>query len=313
MITREASFYSDGVPMGGLLRLPDGYDEGGRLPVIVHPPGWLGIADGPHYLPWHEAFLAAGFAVFVFDYRGFGRSGGDRGWARPDWQVDDLLAAVTYVGTRAEVDPERIGAFGMGATGGGHAIIAAALDETIRCVVAQTVIADGADWLHRMRREYEWVDYRHRIREDRIRWVLDGTGASVAPRKDLMVEPPDRKAHNPRRAVDAQLGAEFFLRNADLTMRYRPIDHVHRIAPRALMLVAIKDDTFTFEDHAIALYERAGVPKKLVRQNNTTHWEGYVQNFDHLAGEMTDWFGRHLAGDTSILTVESHPPQEVEP
>lgn len=306
MQTLEISFYSDGVPIGGLLRLPEDYQQRGPLPVVVHPPGWLGVADGPHYLPWHEAFVTAGFAVLVFDYRGFGRSGGERGWVRPDWQVEDLLAAVTYAGTRDELDPGRIGAFGMGVTGGGNAIIAAALDDTIRCVVAQTVIADGADWLHRMRREYEWVDYVRQVKADRVKWVLEGKGESARPRSELMIEPPERKIHNPRRSIDESLPQEFFLRNADLTMRYRPIDYVHRIAPRALMLVSVKDDVFTFDDHAAALYEAAGAPKKLVRQTATTHWEAYAANFDELSGQMVAWFKTYLAAASGIeVTVAS--------
>jgi dipeptidyl aminopeptidase/acylaminoacyl peptidase len=306
VINEDVSFYSEGVPMGGVLRFPDDWDKTTPLPLIIQPPGWLGIADGPHYLPWQEAFLGAGFAVLVFDYRGFGRSGGDRGWVRPDWQVEDVLSAVTYATTRADIDPLRIGAFGMGATGGGHAIMAAALDDTIRCVVAQTVIADGADWLHRMRREHEWVDLQARIREDRKRWVLEGTGASVRPRTDLIVDPPERNLHNPRRAIDAQLAPqEFFLRNADLTMRYKPLDYVHRIAPRAVMVVAIKNDVFTFEDHALALYAQAGEPKKLLRQTRTTHWEAYVDNFAGIATEMVDWFERYLVAEPAIVTTEA--------
>lgn len=304
MITKEVRFFSEGVPMGGLLRLPD--DHGAPLAVVVHPPGWLGVAAGPHYLPWHEAFVRAGFAVFVFDYRGFGASGGDEGWARPDWQVDDLLAAIAFVGTLPEIDADRIGVFGMGVTGGGHAIIAAAADESVKCVVAQTVIADGADWLHRMRREYEWVEYAGRVRADRVRWAVAGTGERVHPRTDLMIEPPERRVHNPRRKIDEQLPQEYFLRNADLMARYRPIDHVHRIAPRALMVVAVDDDVFTFADHAVALYEQAGAPKALVRQTGTTHWESYQDNYDELSTRMADFFAEHLVG-TPPITHTTEP------
>ena len=44
-------------------------------------------------------------------------------------------------------------------------------------------------------------------------------------------------------------------------MRYRPIDFVHRIAPRALLMTCVEDDVVTPEDHAVALYERAGPPR----------------------------------------------------
>src|SRR5206468_4215052 len=133
---------------------------------------------------------------------------------------------VTYLETRPEVNPRRLGAYGIGGTGGGNAIMAAGVDSRIRCVAVQSVVADGADWLHRMRREYEWIDYLRRIEADRRRWVLEGSGEKVDPRLDLMVATPERRAVDHKRDVDFRIEPEFFLRSADYIMRYRPIDYV---------------------------------------------------------------------------------------
>jgi uncharacterized protein len=199
--------------------------------------------------------------VLAFDYRGFGNSEGERGWVKPDWQLEDILNAVTYLETRPEVHPRRLAAYGIGGTGGGNAIVAAAVDPRIRAVAVQSVVADGADWLHRMRREYEWVDYLRRVEADRRRWVVEGTGELVDPRQDLIVETPERRQVGPKKDVDARMDPKFYLRSADFIMRYRPIDVVHRIAPRAVLITSVEDDVVTPEDHAVALYERAGPPR----------------------------------------------------
>jgi hypothetical protein len=293
MRSRAVNFYSEGEKLAGFLRLPDG-QASGPLPAIVHGPGWLGLASAQNYEPWHRAFTAAGYAVLAFDYRGFGSSGGQRGWIRPDWQVEDIVNAVTYLTTCEDIDHERIGIYGMGGTGGANAIIAAAGDLRIKCVAAQSVVADGADWLHRMRREYEWVDYLRRLDRDSQAWVTNGSGESVHPRTDLMVETPERRQAGLKKDVDSQMPEKFYLQSARFIMRCNALDYVSRISPRALLLTCVEDDVVTPEDHAMALFRRAGEPKRLIRQSHTTHYGSYRQNYERLCGEIVRWFRRYL-------------------
>jgi dipeptidyl aminopeptidase/acylaminoacyl peptidase len=289
--TERVEFYSDGIRLRGYLRWPD-TPPLEASPVLVQGPGWLGLATSKRYEAWHEGFANADYAVLVFDYRGFGESDGERGWINPELQLQDIANAVTYLETRPDIDPRRIGGFGMGGIGGGNAIMAAARDPRIRCVVAQTVVADGADWLHRMRREHEWVDYLKRFEADRQRWVSEGCGERVDPRQELMVATPERahaKGH-----LDSGLESGIYLRSAEFLLKYRPIDEVERISPRALLITSIADDAVTYEDHALALYEKAGAPKKLIYQTNTTHYESQVDNYYVLLEQFVDWYDRYL-------------------
>src|SRR5919199_5991225 len=235
MREEKIEFFSESVKLRGLLRLPD--DLQPPVPGIVHGPGWLGLAGAKTYEPWHQGLTAAGYAVLAFDYRGFGDSDGERGWVKPDWQLADILAALTYLETRPEVDARRLGTYGIGGTGGGNAIVAAAVDERVRCVAAQSVVADGRDWLHRMRREYEWVDYLRRGEGGPPPRGVRGAGGEGGPRQDLMLETPERRDIGPKKDVDAKMPTEFYLRSADDIMRYRPIDHVAKLAPRAALLM----------------------------------------------------------------------------
>src|SRR3990172_7469007 len=116
MTSHEVRFHSAGCELAGTLKLPESGSP--PFPVIVQGPGWLGLRGAKVYRPYHDALLAAGFAVLVFDYRGFGESTGDASYLDPMAQVADYRAAVTYLETRPEIDPRRIGAFGSGGTGG---------------------------------------------------------------------------------------------------------------------------------------------------------------------------------------------------
>jgi uncharacterized protein len=80
-----------------------------------------------------------GFNVFMFDYRGFGKSAGE-----PERRgvVEDSAAAIKYVRSRPGVDPDKICLWGQ-SMGGQVAIVAAPLAgaDGIRAIVAEATYA----------------------------------------------------------------------------------------------------------------------------------------------------------------------------
>ncbi len=116
--------------------------SGDRVPCIVMAHGFSATrADGlPAYA---ERFAAAGFGVVLFDYRGFGDSGGE-----PRQVIDirrqqrDYRAAIEFARRQPWIDGERIALFGSSFSGG-HVIDLAAHDPSIAAVVAQAPFADG--------------------------------------------------------------------------------------------------------------------------------------------------------------------------
>jgi hypothetical protein len=310
MSAEQVRFHSRGAAVAATLQLPDGASGDRPVPAVTQGPGWLGLRDAKLYRPYHEALLAAGIAVLVFDYRGFGDSEGDATYLDPMAQVDDWRAAITYLESRPEIDAGRIGAFGSGGTGGGNAVMVAGLDDRIRVAVSQVPIADGRDWLHRMRREHEWLEFLARIRADRVARAVTGHGERVAPRDGIMVPTPERKATTIKSDVDQRVPELVELASAEAIFAYRPIDVVDRIAPRALMLIAVEHDATTPEDHAFALYERAGGPKRLVLQTGTTHYAAYEQYRDVVNPLIVEWFQRHLTSG-EILVRESGAESDV--
>lgn len=297
----QVQFYSEGEPMAGILRRPPGE---GPFPAIVQGPGWLGLKDARLYMPYHEALTAGGYAVLIFDYRGFGDSGGDRNTLSPPMQLEDLINAVTYLQTRDDIDGDRIGVFGSGGTGGGNAVLLAAHDPRVRCAVSQVPVADGEDWLRRMRREYEWYEFLDRLDADRRKRVTSGEGEMVHPREEIMVPTPERKASNVKKDVDDRIPTSVPLRAAEAVMAYKPLDVADRV--RNLLVIAVEDDAVTPTDHAVALYERAAQPKKLIMQRHTTHYAAYAQYGEAVITEIIGWFDAHLRSRAvEAITPES--------
>ena len=300
MREEKVSFYSEGDQISAILRLPN-ESPAKALRAVVQGPGWLGLKDAKLYLRYHEGLTDAGFAVMIFDYRGSGESEGDRRLLSPSRQLEDLVNAVTYLTTREDIDGDNIGVFGSGGTGGGNAILLAAVDTRVGCAVAQVPVADGEDWLRRMRREYEWQEFLVRLRADREARVTTGEGELVQPREEIMVPTPERRQTKVKADVDDRVSDVVQLRGAEEILSYKPIDVVDRIAPRGLMVIAVEDDPVTPTDHAVSLYERAGAPKKLILQRHTTHYAAYEQYGDEIVPAIVEWFQEHL--DRSDLLV----------
>src|SRR6266699_1878231 len=251
MKNEQVSFYSEGAKLKGILRLPE-ETVSGRRPAIVQGPGWLGLMDSKLYERYHRSFTEAGYAVLVFDYRGFGDSEG----ANP--------------------------------------IYVAAIDHRVKCVVSNYAFATGREWLRSMRREYEWLEFLRRIEEDRRRRVLEGRGEMVNPREELMIATPERKETTVKADVDCRIPDRVWLRSAEGLMEFSPEDYVSRISPRAILFIATENDAVTPEDQTFRLYEKAGQPKKLILQKETSHYKAYGDYFDQVTPQIIEWYDRYL-------------------
>lgn len=114
---------------------------GEKSPAIILCHGFCGIR-GLALPEFAEHFSQAGFTTMVFDYRGFGDSGGERGRLVPNMQVDDISSVVAWARGRPEVDGGHISLWGT-SLGGCHVFGVAARDAKIKCIVSQVPFADG--------------------------------------------------------------------------------------------------------------------------------------------------------------------------
>jgi uncharacterized protein len=300
MQSEEIALYSKGSRLAATWRTPDSAD--GPLPAIIQGPGWLGLRDAKLYLGYHEALTAAGFGVLVLDYRGFGDSEGDRTNLSFRGQLQDLINGVSYLSSRSDVDADAIGVFGSGGTGGGNAVLLAAADSRVRAAVSQLPVADGADWLHRMRSEYEWLAFQQMLDEDRRERAVTGKGRLVHPREEIMVPTPERRATSVKADVDDRIPTAVSLAAADEILQYRPVDAARGLRT-PLMVIAVEGDATTPTDHAEAIYAAAAGPRALIMERNTTHYAAYEKYRDLVTPRIVDWFRAHLVtGDVDIVS-----------
>jgi uncharacterized protein len=296
--TDEVAFFSDGVRLHGFLHRPDAAN--GKLPFITQGPGWMGLADAKLYEPYHRAFTDAGFAVLIFDYRGFGASEGDRGTLSPPWQLADWRSAIAYLRGREDIDAARGAIFGSGGTGGGNAVLVAAAEPEMRATISQVPVADGRDWLHRQRAEHEWLAFLASVDADRRARATTGKGTDVHPRQGIALDPPERKTTTVKADVDARIPTSVPLASAQGILDYRPIDAAPHV--RGLMVIGVADDAMTPTDHAERLYAAAPAPKRLVMQRNTTHYAAYKQYGPQVIPLMVEWLRARVLRDDDIET-----------
>ena len=141
---RELAFESCGVSCAAWhigaesddLRTPAG------RPCVVMAHGFGGTRDTA-LLPFAEGFAAAGLDVVLFDYRGFGASGGmPRQFVSYRRQRADYRAAVAAARALDGIDPERIVVWGTSYSGG-HVLAVAAGDDRIAAAISMTPATDG--------------------------------------------------------------------------------------------------------------------------------------------------------------------------
>ena len=86
---------------------------------------------------------------------------------------------------------------------------------------------------------------------------------------------------------------EVTLRSVEMFLEYEPGAHIAHISPTPLMMVVALGDHLTVADEALAAYERALEPKRLVMLPGG-HFDAYVRDFAASSGAACQWFREHL-------------------
>jgi uncharacterized protein len=293
---RDVEFEVEGgIKLRAWLFVPEG---NGPRPAITMAHGYAGTRE--HGLErFGHAFAEAGFVVLLHDHRNFGASeGATRGDIDPWRQIADWRRAISYLETLPEVDASRIGIWGT-SYAGGHAIVLGATERRLRAVVAQVptisgyeqglrrIPPDGVAALERAFAEDERSQFRGEpLRRQLI--VSDDPSVAASYRSkdaiDFYLQPlPEGVWEN---AVT--------VRSTRAARMYEPGTWVGRVSPTPLLMIVAMADTITVTDLALAAYQRALEPKKLVTIQGG-HFDPYLSRFHISSAAAIAWFREHLA------------------
>jgi dienelactone hydrolase len=160
---KDVEFLSKGTKIRGVLALPDGE---GPFPVVVMAGGWCYVKEivMPHYA---ERILEAGIACLWFDYRGFGGSDGAVRQDLNSWaQIEDYKNAISFVTRQPELDPNRVGVWGISYSGG-HVVVLGATDPRVKCVVSTVPVVQGYETMQRCHGVVRFEEVKELVQRDR--------------------------------------------------------------------------------------------------------------------------------------------------
>ena len=292
----DIEFDADGVRLRGWLYLPAG---AGPHPLVVMSHGFsavkeMGLDD------YAEVFRAAGLAVLVYDQRNLGASDGmPRQEIDPVAQRRDHGHALTWACAQASLDATRIGLWGTSYSGG-LAIITAALDRRVKCVVAQV------PYLHALRTMDLVMPLAERRDFERLLDAERRARAAGQPPTLTSVcsDDPARSPESPGRrswayfnhyvaAGRATWPNAVTVRSLEHRLEYDALAYVERVAPTPLLMVVAADDDITPTALALEAYARAREPKRLELIPGH-HYRPYLEEFPRASQAARDWFLAHL-------------------
>lgn len=288
----KLEFFVENTVCVGYLYLPGAASR--SLPLVVMGHGFSGTQQGS-LAQTASDFAAQGFAVWTFDYRGFGESGGEpRQVIDLPSQLADWHAAIEFARSFSEIDTRKIFLWGSSLSGG-LVVSAAAADPQVAGLVAQVPFngfpakAPGRTIASSLRLVFAAF-------YDALRGRL-----GLSPFYVPVIGPPGTRAIiNSEKAEDiiAAMSSTWWQNRvaprAILQMsRFRPTDDAPRVKCPALLCVATEDE---HTPPKLALELARALPRAEVLEFPASHFEFYDEAYrTRLVSAQLDFFRRQFA------------------
>lgn len=283
----NVQFQSHGTRCCGRLFLPENRE---RPPVVVMGHG-LGAQQDFRLPAFADRFVQRDLAVFTFDYRHWGESGGEpRQLLIPQKQKQDWHAALDFVRQLEQVDGTRLAIWGS-SFGGAHVIQVAADDHDISAVVSQVLAADTASAVGSFGLGYVLKTLSLGI-VDSLRGLL-GFAPLYLP---LVGRPSETAVMNTPECWDGYLGLvpegsswrnQVTARSVLRLAAYRAISVAQRVTAPTLLMGAQRDSLVAIEDiRKLA----ARMPDAVLREYDCNHFEPYYPPmYETFVSEQADF------------------------
>jgi hypothetical protein len=221
------------------------------------------------------------------DFRGCGESEGERGRIICLDQVADTRNALTYLATRPEVDPERIGLVGS-SFGAAVAVFTGGADRRVAAVISCGGWGDGERKFRGQHPTPEaWTRFTNMLEEGKRHRERSGKSLMV-PRYDIVPIP-----EHLRRNMSAGSIMEFPAETAQSMNDFRADDQVGNISPRPLLLLHSANDSVTPTYESIEMFKRARQPAELHLLSDVDHFT-FNQENQRLTRIVSDWLERYF-------------------
>ena len=179
-------------------------------------------------------------------------------------------------------------------------LVVGAIDRRVKCVAGQVPLISGHNNARRLIRADFWAGL-HRMFDDDRRNRYAGKPPAMIP---VVAEDPLAPSALPTQdswSWFTETGRtrapcwrnEVTLRSVEMFTEYEPGSYISFVSPTPLLLVVALGDHLTVADEALAAYERALEPKKLVMVSGG-HFDAYVKDFELASAPARDWFVTYL-------------------
>ena len=210
-----------------------------------------------------------------------------------------LPDAITYASTLPEVDAGRIGVWGSSYSGG-HVLVVGAIDRRVKAVVSQVPLISGRDNVHALVRSDFRAGFREMFDADRLARYDGAAPQMVAvvaedPLAPSALPTPDSWQWFTETAATRAPSwrNEVTLRTVEMLGEYEPGVYLPWISPTPLLILVAQEDHLTLSEFAIAAFQRANEPRKLVIMPGG-HFDAYVEGFEESSSAARDFLVEHL-------------------
>jgi len=266
------TFSSDGLTLSGIVHKPDNMGAGERRPAFLLLHGFGSSKDSGTMKTVADLMCDWGYVVMRFDFRGCGESEGKKAWILCLDQVEDTRNALTYMMTRDDVDPDRIGVMGH-SFGAAVAAYVGGVDDRFAAVVSSCGWGDGEKKFRRQHPTPEaWEKFTKMLADGKRHREEKGESLMV-PRWDIVPIPEHLRGGL---APDSIM--EFPAETAQSMFDFRANEVVGNIAPRPLLLFHSANDSVTPTEQSIGLFEHARQPTDLILLADVDHFPFSVEN-----------------------------------
>jgi fermentation-respiration switch protein FrsA (DUF1100 family) len=302
------SFDSAGLRIAGHLYAPDEGAEGPRPAIVIGHPG-SGVKEQAAGL-YARRLAERGFLTLAFDAAYQGESEGTpRGLEDPAHRVEDVKAAVSYLATRPDVDPDQIGALGICASGG-YVVSAAATDHRIRAVGTVSAADIGRLFRHGADGTQDPAVIEGMLDAAAEARTAEARGEGVRTLKLFPASAAEAYALGGQHGLE---GFEYYcsdrgqharstkdmpLKSIDLVTSFDPFRFIDTLAPRPLLMI-VGTEAAT-KDMTTEAFAAAAEPKRLHWVAGASHVDLYDidEHVTDAIAQLGEFFRAHLSAAT---------------